>query len=200
MHYRHFGSNPGPNPPLRLTPPGNRAYPNLDATTTARSSSKTLGYPYTEVPDVDAEARILLSQPVAVQQAIQLLRALVREVLPEAAERAHPGWGIFNYYLNGELGYVGGAPARASRREGKDGSSSESDAAVLGFTRGVDLDDPRGLLTATSTARYMRQLRLPVGQPLPRDAIRDLLLQAARLNLERGPPEQEWRSPRARRR
>jgi hypothetical protein len=129
------------------------------------------------MPDFDAEAKIMLSHPVPVQHAMQMLRALVRETLPEARERAYAGPGIFNYYLHGELAHVG----------------AQGDEVVLGLTRGVDLDDPDGLLTATKTARYMRQLRLPVGSPLPVPAIRELLLQAARLNIERGPPQREWR-------
>jgi hypothetical protein len=133
--------------------------------------------------DLDAEARIMLAHPVPVQHAMQMLRSLVRETVPEAEERAHTGWGIFNYYLHGELGYVG----------------AQGDEAILGFTRGVDLEDPEGLLTTTKTARYMRQLRLPVGRALPAAAIRQLLLAAARLNIERGPRDHEWR-PTGRRR
>ena len=126
----------------------------------------------------DPEAQILLRYPEPVQLAIQELRRLVKEMLPEAEERAHLGWGIFNYYLNGELGYVGG----------------QGDEAVLGLTRGVDLDDPAGLLVSSKSARYMRQLRLRPGAPLPESAIRDFLTQARRLNLERGSPEAEWRA------
>ena len=64
--------------------------------------------------------------------------------------------------------------------------------AVLGLTRGVELADPEGLLVGTKTAKFMRQLRLAPGATLPTSAIRELLLQAERLNLERGPPEREW--------
>jgi hypothetical protein len=67
------------------------------------------------------------------------------------------------------------------------------ETAVLGLTRGIDLADPAKLLTATKGAKYMRQLRINAGEPVPRDAIVELLFQAMRLNLESGPPEREWR-------
>ena len=126
----------------------------------------------------EAEARVLLAMADAVIPLVQELRMLVKEVLPEAEERAHPGWTNFNYYLSGELGYVG----------------AQGNTAVLGLTRGVDLADPAGLLTSTKGARYMRQVRIDAGDPIAHDAIVDLLLQARRLNLERGPPEAEWRA------
>ena len=103
---------------------------------------------------------------------------MVRETLPGAEERAHAGWGVFNYYFNGELGYVGG----------------QNGQGVLGLMRGAELDDAEGLLVATKRAKFMRQVRLSPGQPLPRAAIRALLLDAERRNLERGPPEREWRA------
>jgi hypothetical protein len=56
----------------------------------------------------------------------------------------------------------------------------------MGFTRGSELDDPEGLLSATKGARYMRQVRVAADQPLPVEAIKGLLLAAARVNLERG--------------
>jgi len=127
--------------------------------------------------DLDAEARIMLAHPVPLQH------ATADAAVPGARDRARGGragarrLGHLQYYLHGELGYVG----------------AQGDEAILGFTRGVDLEDPEGLLTTTKTARYMLQLRLPVGRALPAAAIRQLLLAAARLNIERGPLDHEWR-------
>ena len=126
------------------------------------------------MPELDAEARILLSLPDGVRDRVQQLRALVREAIPEAEERPHPGWGIFNFYLEGELSYVG----------------ARKDAAVLGFSRGAALVDPAGLLTSTRGAKQMRQLRLRADQPLPREAIKGFLRQAVELNLRLGSPGQ----------
>jgi hypothetical protein len=44
------------------------------------------------MPDLDAEAKVMLAHPVPVQEAMQMLRFLVRETLPEAEERPHAGW------------------------------------------------------------------------------------------------------------
>jgi hypothetical protein len=59
--------------------------------------------------------------------------------------------------------------------------------------RGAELDDPDCLLTATKTARYMRQIRVSAGQPLPAATIRRLLLEAARVNIERAALARRWR-------
>ena len=127
-------------------------------------------------PGTDAEARILLSMPDAARDRVLRLRQLVREVVPTAEERAHAGWGIFNFYLNGELLYIG----------------AQGEVAILGFSRGSQLTDPDGLLVATKTARYMRQMRFATDE-LPEAAIRQMVAAAAQLNIERGPPEREWR-------
>jgi len=120
---------------------------------------------------IDAGARIMLALDPPLRELVGELRALFRETLPEAEERAQPGWGIFNYYLGGELGYIG----------------AQKGAAVAGFTRGIELDDRAGILSRSRGAKYMRRLFLLPGETLPRDELRGLLLQAALVNLGGAP-------------
>jgi hypothetical protein len=80
----------------------------------------------------------------------QKLRALVRAELPDAEERAYPGWKAIGY-VDADAGYVCGI-------------FPFSDRVALGFERGVLLPDPEGLLrpgvSGGSKVRYV-EIRRP---------------------------------------
>ncbi len=97
-----------------------------------------------------------------VREIFEGLRDLLREVMPEAVEKAYPGWHGIGY-RHPRAGYVCGIFPR-------------EDLVKLGFEHGVHLPDPEGLLAGSgSRVRYVVVDRWPTEQG---DAI-EALVEAA---------------------
>jgi hypothetical protein len=90
------------------------------------------------------------------------LRELIRTTVPEAEERAYPGWHGIGYH-HPEVGYFAAI-------------FPERDLVKLAFEHGVELPDPQGLLQGEG--KRVRYVILSEAKAVPRAAIR-ALLQAA---------------------
>lgn len=98
------------------------------------------------------------------------IRRLVREAIPEATERAYPGWHGIGY-RHPDAGYLCAIfPA--------------SDHVKLGFERGAGLPDPEGILVVESR-KQVRYVVLRPGDRVPTGAIRALLGEAVAHGLAR---------------
>jgi hypothetical protein len=104
------------------------------------------------------------------------MRAVVKDAVPLAHEKAQPQWKSFNYDHNGALASISGYQNYAS----------------IGFVRGDQLDDPDGVLEGTG--KGMRHVRVSRGGSVPLEAIHRLARQAAELNERLGPPKGIGRS------
>jgi hypothetical protein len=108
---------------------------------------------------------ILLDHSPEVRQTVKRLRALIRATLPEAAERAYPGWHGIGY-RHPSAGYIGAIfPLQ--------------DRVRLGFEHGARLPDPAGILTGDG--KQLRYVDLLPGAEIDEQAIRSLLLDAVAL-------------------
>jgi len=99
---------------------------------------------------------------------VQAVRGVIRATAPEARESikwAQPVW-----ESNGPFAYVKACPK----------------AVNLGFWRGVDLDDPDGLLTGDGDR--MRHVKLTSPTQLDREILAGWVRQAVGLNGTRGDP------------
>ncbi len=106
---------------------------------------------------------ILAGHTPEVRALADALLALVRDALPaDAREVAYPGWHAIGF-RDPRAGHVGGVFPR-------------DDHVRLVFERGVELDDPEGVLEGDG--RQVRHVELRPGDPVPEDAIRALLHQA----------------------
>lgn len=105
-------------------------------------------------PDPAVESYIASATP-EVRSILDELLALVRTTLPEAQETIK--WGRPVFSADHDICYVAKARTHAS----------------LGFYRGADLDDSRGLLEGSG--RKLRHVKVGVGAAVPRNALRDLL-------------------------
>jgi hypothetical protein len=112
---------------------------------------------------VSGAEEVLAGHTPAVRALADALRALVREALPaDAREVPYPGWHGIGF-RDPRAGYLGGV-------------FPLDDRVRLLFERGVELDDPEGVLTGDG--RQVRHVELRPGDPVPEDAIRALLHQA----------------------
>lgn len=114
-------------------------------------------------------ADILSNSSPEVGNLAEQLRDLILETIPEAEERAYPGWRAIGYH-HPEVGYFCGLFPLAERVD-------------LAFEFGVLLPDPKGLLDGNGKqVRYVRIQQLAQIQAEP---IRALLLAAIDLPLDR---------------
>lgn len=105
---------------------------------------------------------ILAGHAPAVVETAERLRALVRRVVPDAEERAYPGWRGIGY-RHPVAGYFAGVFPR-------------EDHVRLLFEHGARLPDADGVLTGDgSRTRYVV---VRPGEPVPEKAIGRLLLLA----------------------
>ena len=101
------------------------------------------------------------SAPPDVRAILVELLELVLETLPEAATSIKRGRPVFS--VGSDLCYL--AKARGH--------------ATLGFFRGVELDDPAGMLEGSG--ERLRHVKVRSGAEVPRGALRDFLVDARRL-------------------
>lgn len=107
--------------------------------------------------------------PVVVRAA-ERLRAIVREAVPEAEERGHPGWHAIGY-RSPEAGYFAGIFPR-------------EDHVMLVFEWGALLPDPDGVLTGDT--RQTRHVIVRRAEDVPEHALKRLLVLAASGRPRRG--------------
>lgn len=111
------------------------------------------------------EIRAFIRQsPGPIRPLLRDLRKLVRETLPEAREEIK--WGRPAYSLRRIVCYLAAAENHAS----------------LGFYRGVELDDPKGLLEGTG--KKLRHVKIVRASDVRKRALRALLKNAAELDAE----------------
>ena len=99
---------------------------------------------------------------------ISEVRKIILEAAPEAEEAIK--WAQPVYSLNGPFAYI-----KAFKR-----------AVNFGFWRGVDIDDPSGLLQGSG--EKMRHVKLTDLNDIDEHAFTDFIQQAIKLNLTKGDP------------
>jgi hypothetical protein len=97
-----------------------------------------------------------------VREIAEVLRGLVRQTVPEAEERAYPGWHALGY-RHPEAGYFAGIFPREEHVD-------------LLFEYGVGLPDPDGLLQGDGS--QTRYIRIEDPDEIPLEAAERLLLEA----------------------
>ncbi len=119
-------------------------------------------------PSLVSPEGILAASPPRIAALGLRLRDLVTRCLPEAEERAYPGWRGIGY-VHPEAGYVCGIfPFR--------------DHVALGFEHGVLLTDPEGLLRpGRSSAKKVRYVEIRTRRDIRSRALRRLLEDAVSL-------------------
>jgi len=113
---------------------------------------------------------ILLDHSPEVRALVQSVRNIIRDVVPEASEAAHPVWHSINY-RHPESGYFCGI-------------FPEQVSVKLAFEFGVLLPDPENQLEGSG--KQVRYLNLQDGDKLPEQALKELILAALAL-----PPRRE---------
>ena len=101
-------------------------------------------------------------------QVVADVRALIREVAPEASEAIK--WGQPVYEVNGPFAYI----------------NAFANHVNFGFWRGADLADKHALLEGSGAK--MRHVRLDSADDVRPDAFRELVRNAVRLNRTLGDP------------
>lgn len=96
------------------------------------------------------------------------LRAIVKEAAPGAEEAIK--WGHPVYSDHGPVAYF----------------RAYENSVNLGFWRGIELEDPQGLLQGSG--EQMRHLKLTGGEAIDKAAITEFVRQAAMLNRSKGDP------------
>ena len=114
-----------------------------------------------KVPEIPVEEFIRKASP-AIRPVLRELRQLVREQLPEATEEIK--WGRPVYSMKHIVCYLAAA----------------GDHANLGFYRGIELEDPNGLLEGTG--KKLRHIKVYRRDQIRRRSYGTLLEQAARLD------------------
>jgi hypothetical protein len=128
--------------------------------------AKTAGATVSAEPSPDARiAKAVRATDPKLQEIVQGLREMIRDVVPEVAETVNP-WGIPTFELNGPMCYFMVAAKHIT----------------FGFPRGTSLSDPQGLLEGTG--KEMRHVKLRNVEDLRKDGLRELVEEAARLNRE----------------
>lgn len=105
---------------------------------------------------------ILSPHSPAVRGLATVLRGFIRETVPEAEERAYPGWRAIGY-RHPEVGYFCGLFPLPDRVD-------------LAFEFGVLLPDPHHILDGEG--KQVRYVRIRAEEDIPADALRGLLLSA----------------------
>ncbi|MFN2221862.1 MAG: DUF1801 domain-containing protein [Chloroflexota bacterium] len=96
------------------------------------------------------------------------VRAIVTTAAPEAREVVK--WAQAVYEVNGPLAYI----------------KAFKNSINFGFWRGVDIDDPQGLLQGSG--EKMRHVKLTSAADVDAEAFTAFVKQAVRLNLDKGDP------------
>jgi len=113
---------------------------------------------------------ILESHTGEVVAAAEALRRLVRDCLPaDTREVAYPGWHGIGY-RHAKAGYVCGI-------------FPQDDRVRLAFERGVELNDPEGVLAGDGT--QVRYVEVRDAREIPRDAVTRLVQEALTVGLDR---------------
>lgn len=102
------------------------------------------------------------------QDAAAQVRGIVTAAAPEAKEAVK--WAQAVYEVNGPFAYI-----RAFKN-----------SVNFGFWRGVDIDDPNGLLQGSG--EKMRHVKLTGAADIEEEAFSAFVKQAVQLNLEKGDP------------
>ena len=110
-------------------------------------------------PPIDA---FISQASPTVRPVLRDLRELIRKELPEATEEIK--WGRPVYSLNHIVCYL----------------AASTDHANLGFYRGIELQDPRGLLEGDG--KKLRHIKVYKREEIRRQWYRTLIRQAARLD------------------
>ncbi len=124
-------------------------------------------------PDETMPVEALLADYSPAHVAIaEHLRTIVLEAVPDAIERVRPGWRLIGYDL----------PVR------KRGAMFawvwlEPEHVHLGFPRGVQMDDPNGVMKGAGITKLARWLTYGPGDRVDADLASGLVLEAARVAL-----------------
>ena len=110
---------------------------------------------------------LLASCSGEVREVAERLRALIKEVVPDAQERVHGGWQVIAYSC--APGMQGEFCAQSPQRT----------RINLEFYRGVDLPDPQHLLDGTG--KKMRHVKVATAADAERPGLRELIGSAAGL-------------------
>jgi hypothetical protein len=121
------------------------------------------------IESIPVEA-LLADYPPPHQAIAEQLRVIVTNAVPEAIERVRTGWRLIGYDL----------PVRGR------GSMFawiwlEPEHVHLGFPRGVDMDDPRGIMNGVGITKLARWLTYEPGGTVDERVARELVLEAARV-------------------
>ena len=98
------------------------------------------------------------------------LRRMVTDAVPEAVERVRTGWRLIGYDLPVKRRGVFFAWIWL-----------EPEHVHLGFPRGVDMDDPRGVLRGAGITKLARWLTYQPGDPVDAALATEQVLEAARI-------------------
>lgn len=99
---------------------------------------------------------------------VSKVRTVILEAAPEADESIK--WAQPVYEINGPFAYI----------------KAFKNSVNFGFWRGVDINDPHGLLQGTG--EKMRHIRLTSLEDINGEAFTDFIHQAVKLNLTKGDP------------
>lgn len=111
---------------------------------------------------------ILKEHPAEIRAICQGLRAIILDAVPEAAEKAYPGWRAIGY-RHPKAGYFCGIfPIAGMVR--------------VALEHGASLPDPDGLLRMPPTSgKQVRYIEIEPGQAIPENGFVALLHEAIRL-------------------
>jgi hypothetical protein len=115
---------------------------------------------------------LLADYPPAHVEIAERLRRIVIDAVPDAIERVRPGWRLIGYDL-------------PVRRRGAMFAWVwlEPEHVHLGFPRGVQMDDPKGVLIGAGITKLARWLTYEPGDPIDADLASGLVREAARVAL-----------------
>jgi hypothetical protein len=114
----------------------------------------------------------LADHPPADVEIAERLRSIVMHAVPDAVERVRPGWRLIGYDL-------------PVRRRGAMFAWVwlEPEHVHLGFPRGVQMDDPHGVLIGSGITKLARWLTYEPGDPIDDELAMGLVREAARVAL-----------------
>lgn len=113
---------------------------------------------------------LLADSPPALAELAHALREIVLDAVPDAIERVRPGWRLIGYDL-------------PLRRRGAFFAWvwPEAEHVHLGFPRGVDMEDPDGVLNGAGVTKLARWLTYEPGDTIDRAVATRLVDEAARV-------------------
>jgi hypothetical protein len=114
---------------------------------------------------------LLADYPAPMQAIAETLRAIVRDTLPDAAERVRIGWRLIAYDV----------PAGHRRTVFCCYVAPEPKHVHLGFQYGTFMRDDAGLLQGAGITRQVRWLTFRPGDPIDRPLLEGLIVEGARV-------------------